>query len=314
MQGAVGHQGPAGIAVQGGSAVTLSGSYVVGSTGGVTAHLVVSNGTTLDDAGAISTTKDLVVLKPATNDNVISILVKHTLGNFSDADLAGVWDFNDESAHGTLDLDGKGNITGGTYLSYDNENNFKPETLVIDGPGTYSVTPDGTVSVMPNFSSSSDFDAGSPTGTVGTINDSKDVIAFENLGSDFVFVKRTTVYSNADAVGTWTLEHTVSGIASGTITFDGKGGLSGNGTNSAGASVTLTGTYAIAANPNGTFTAHIVASDNTTADVTGTMNGSKNFIAFSATAPTYDNLGNPNNDGLGTLVKNSTPSNTCSRG
>jgi len=65
-------------------------------------------------------------------------------------------------------LDGAGHITGGSFVA---DVNGRTRPASITG-GTYSVTPDGTVSFAPTTTMP---DSTNPM--VGTMNDSKDVIA-----------------------------------------------------------------------------------------------------------------------------------------
>lgn len=283
---------------QDGTAITLTGTYDVASNGLLTASVDASDATSSDLLGAINTTKDLIALNsstlpdPNTGDGNLNILVKHSLGNFSDADLAGVWDFVSENDHGSATLDGAGHILSGSVVGVHG-------TETITG-GTYSVSSDGTVTVA-GTSNGAD---GNPNPWVGTIDDSKDVIVLDdaNLGHQAngyqagqgaylnVFVKRTGTFLPADASGTWTLATSES---HGTVTLNGKGGISGSSTSDSGFSYTFSGTYTLAA--NGTITLSIVATEvqnpaiKMTLKYTGAMNESKNFMAFSPTSPTDNN-------------------------
>ncbi|MGA2266101.1 MAG: LEPR-XLL domain-containing protein [Phycisphaerae bacterium] len=274
-----------------GTSISMTGTYNVTSSGVVTVDVHnVGSSSTYDGVGALNTTKDVVAANYAslpnsdTEDAGLNLLVKHSLGTFSNADVSGTWSFSGESVHGTVTFDGKGNITGGSFVT-SNDSGTKSVTGSVTG-GTYSVTSDGTVTFSPHVSGSS----GQPDTLVGTLNDSKDVMAFDdqNLGSQpgyedgddadlLVMVKYSGTYSNADANGTWTL----AGMhVKGTVTFNGKGGLTGQATDKDGTSMTLSGTYTV--NANGVMSAHIVATgtDGGTVDLVGAMDRSKNVIGF----------------------------------
>jgi hypothetical protein len=279
-----------------GTAITMTGTYNVATNGVVTASVDASDMTTTELVGAINTTKDLVALNsstmpdPNTADGNLNILVKHSLGNFSDADMAGIWDFSSEYSHGSVTMNGAGHITGGSVVA-DGGN----ETIT---GGTYSISSSGTVTLNPTTNA-----AKQPDPMVGTMNDSKDVVAMDDAslgheadyqaGDDAslaLFVKRAGAFYAADGSGTWTL---ATQNFSGTITFNGKGGFSGTGTDQSGNACTVTGTYTLAA--NGTMTDHGITTEvahpavKFTFNQTGAMNESKNFIAFSDTTPVDGN-------------------------
>jgi len=271
-----------------GTQVQNTGSYRV-QAGGVLSAQIGNGGVSYDGSGVISTTGDLALEAYASlpnsagSDAGMALLVKHS-GSFSLADAAGTWDITGEHVRGTAKLavvNGVGRITGGNIVT-------DSGTQTITG-GTYTVSASGTVTLSPTTNAPAN---SQPAPLLGTLNDSKDIIAMNdaNLGHQpsyragddanlVLLVKNAASFSNASAAGTWTIATLDS---RGTLTLDGAGHVSGSITDASATAWSLTGTYSITAKGivNLAVTQKLV-SNGTTKSFTavGAINNSANAIA-----------------------------------
>ncbi len=150
-----------------GSSTVTGGSYAVATDGSVTVTIKIKTGSknssfdftgglnASDDTLAVNNT-DLETADETGRPNLI-LLVKSS-GKYSKGSLSGDFAFNGELGEGTLDFNGAGSITGGTFTSN------QDEAVTIQG-GTYSVNDFGSGTMQMDVQ----YELSGPSG--GTITD-----------------------------------------------------------------------------------------------------------------------------------------------
>jgi hypothetical protein len=195
--------------------------------------------------------------------------------SFSNGDLTGTWALGGMSAQGTVQLDGNGNIVGGT-VSDDSGNTTSPS-------GIYSLASNGTISVT----------VGSDNST-GAMNGSKNLVAATEGSNNSLYVltnSGTTPFSTSSLSGTWygygagsktapdgsSVTQGNSGHAS--FTFNGSGGFSGTFVSDAGSPTeTFSGSYTVSS--SGAVSLNIIGPDNSSQIYAGSINAAGNAVVL----------------------------------
>ena len=206
------------------------------------------------------------------------------LSAFTAADVNGLWSYVGTDQVGTMAFDGGGFINGGTLTN--------TSGTVTPASGTYSIDSSGAFTIT------------TPTDIrTGGINSSGDFIALSQTNLDArltaLVSSGTGSFSNADLSGSWNLVLNGSSLdsnGSGTVVFDGAGGISdGTIATATGSMQIIDGYYTL--NSDGTCTLHITTntpSGTHTRDYTGALNASKDILALDPNPETVANDGGPN--------------------
>jgi len=203
---------------------------------------------------------------------LIESLEVRRLLSYSSADLNGTWTYASDSAAGTLEFDGAGNIIGGTGTT--------ASGAAYSAGGTYAV--DNRGSITANVTGIGQLE--------GAINSYEDVAIFSSNSPGYfgmAIYSAGVSYSNTDISGTWNIQlnaNSTSDNLAGTISFDADGNITGGSliVANTGQIQTITGgTYTI--NSNGSVTITPTITGQSAVTFAGAMNVSKDVIAMSPT-------------------------------
>ena len=200
-------------------------------------------------------TKDVAVLThPGTpgvqvdNSDTLMVLTKIDENSFQTSNLHDQWslfvtgDADENTGPGFIDFDAAGDINGGTIHS------LGGDSLITSG--TYTINSAGSVFATVNVT---DHNGDSSTlHFTGQLNDGQDVLSLSNTSLQdadnngtprmLEAVRNGEAYTLADLNGTWFY---ASDGLTGTLTFNGKGGVTGSGLDDDGDPFSIKGKYSI---------------------------------------------------------------------
>ena len=269
----------------GGALLTLTGgNYAVNSQGVITMTCEDASDWAYTWTGSVNAAHDVVTfaqtpLQDITNQAVMVL----NSGSFSNADLSGSWAFDAaDGIYGSLTFDGKGDITGGNWVSQPNATSggfLKGSNYTVSAGGMVTVT-----LYIPDKSSASGHD------TVvwnGALNASKDLFAGDAaVSSDLekptlvTMTKHTGTFALSDMYGTWNI---TADEMTGSLAFNGAGKITGGSfSNSGGEASVLSGsTYTVSS--AGLVTANLLISSSSgtqTAKLTGALDSTMDALTM----------------------------------
>jgi hypothetical protein len=190
-------------------------------------------------------------------------------GSYVNDDLAGGWTYAATGHKGSIGFDDSNHVNSGS-LSHDDGTSSSPSgAYTLDASGTLTFTDDGL--------------------RHGAINATKDVIAVttddDHHSLGLLISSGPGPFTNADLDGTWFLafagdDHGSNGT--GSVTFNGQGGITGGSLNSGDGRQTITaGTYTV--NADGTVSVSVTVAGGGSFSFAGAINESKDLAALSPT-------------------------------